>query len=127
MIESLKKLLFSNKLMAILLTLFTISIGVATFVENDFGTPAAKKVIYNTHWFELIIFLLGINLIGNIQKYKLWKKEKWSVFIFHVAWIIIVIGAGVTRYIGFEGSMPIRQDQEMNRMISMRRQTVKSG
>jgi len=120
MIESLKKLLFSNKLMAILLTLFTISIGVATFVENDFGTPAAKKVIYNTHWFELIIFLLGINLIGNIQKYKLWKKEKWSVFIFHVAWIIIVIGAGVTRYIGFEGSMPIRQDQEMNRMISMR-------
>ena len=31
---------------------FAVSIGVATFIENDFGTQTAKAVVYNARWFE---------------------------------------------------------------------------
>ncbi|MFT4662571.1 MAG: cytochrome c-type biogenesis protein CcsB [Patiriisocius sp.] len=120
MLQLLKKTLFSNKLMVILLLVFTFAIGIATFIENDYGTEASKKVIFNAHWFELVIFLLGLNLIGNIFKYKLYRKEKWTVFMFHTSWILIVIGAGVTRYYGYEGSMHIREGEASHRMVSQR-------
>lgn len=118
MFNSIKNILFSTKLTAFLLFVFAVAIGVATFIENDFGTPASKAVIFNTRWFELVIFLLTINLIGNIFKYKMFKKEKLATLTFHVSLIIIVIGAGITRYISFEGSMPIREGAMSNVIIS---------
>ncbi len=120
MLELIKKIIFSSRTLALLLFVFTFSIGLATFIENDYGTPASKMLIYNTHWFELVILLLGVNLVGSIVKYKLYRKKKLPVFLFHVAWIVIVIGAGVTRYYGFEGSMHIKEGQSEDRMVSQR-------
>ena len=76
MLKSIKDILFSTKLTAVLLLVFAIAIGYATFVENDYGTPAAKALIFNTRWFELVMVLLTINLIGNIFKYKLLRWAK---------------------------------------------------
>ena len=45
------KLLFSNKLTLVLLLAFAVSMAYATFVENDFGTPAARALIYDAWWF----------------------------------------------------------------------------
>ncbi len=118
MFTSIKNILFSTRLTALLFFVFAISIGVATFIENDFGTPASKAVVFNSRWFELVIFLLGINLIGNIFKYKMYKKEKLATLTFHVGLIVIVIGAGITRYISFEGSMPIREGATSSTIIS---------
>jgi cytochrome c-type biogenesis protein CcsB len=51
-------------------------------------------------------------------KYKSYKKGKWSIFIFHIAFLIIAIGAGITRYIGYEGIMHIREGQSSSTMVS---------
>lgn len=118
MLQHLKRFLFSNKLTTLLLFIVIAAAGIATFIENDYGTPAAKKVIYNTHWFELVILLLALNLVGNIFKFKLYSKRKMPVFLFHVAWIVIIIGAGVTRYFGYEGMMHIREGSSSKTMIS---------
>lgn len=118
MIESLKNTFFSTKLTALLLVVFAAAIGAATFIENDFGTAASKDLIFNTRWFEMVIFLLGVNLIGNIFKYKMFKKEKLTNLTYHVALIIIVIGAGVTRYVSFEGAMHIREGEMSNLIVS---------
>ena len=40
--------------------LFAAAIGIATFVENDFGTSAAQKIIFKSWWFELLLVLFGI-------------------------------------------------------------------
>ena len=85
--------LYSTKLMAVLFFVFAIAMGVATFIENDFGTQTAKKLVYNTWWFELIMVFFVINFFGNIFRYKLYKKEKWTVFMFHIAFLFIIIGA----------------------------------
>jgi cytochrome c-type biogenesis protein CcsB len=104
--------------MVILILLFAIAIGTATFIENDFGTPASKAVVYNTSWFELLLFLLFINLVANIQRYKLMQWKKWPVFLFHFAFILILLGSAVTRYISYEGILHIREGKSSSLMQS---------
>ena len=120
MLDKFIAFLFSMRLMAILILLFFVAIGYATFIENDFGTQTAKALIYNTTWFELIIVLLSVNMIANIYRYKLWRKEKWPVLLFHISFIMIVIGAGITRYVSFEGMMSIREGEQSNLIVSDR-------
>lgn len=106
-------------MMGTLIAIFAISIGAATFIENDFGTEAAKAVVYNATWFEILLILITGNLAANIYHYKLYKKEKWSMGLFHVSFIIILIGSGITRYIGYEGSMHIREGKTTNQITSI--------
>ncbi len=102
----------------ILLMLFAISIAYATFIENDYGTPTAQALIYQAWWFELLLLLGIINLSGSIFRYKLISRKKWAVLLFHLAFILILLGAGVTRYLGFEGSMHIREGESTNKVVS---------
>lgn len=111
-------LLFSSRLMAMLFIVFAVAMGVATFIENDFGTQTSKVLVYNTWWFELIMLLFCVNFFGNIFRYKLYRKEKWAVLAFHLSFILILVGAGVTRYFSFEGIMPIEEGESTNVFFS---------
>ena len=112
--------LFSTRLMSVLFLVFAAAMGVATFIENDFGTQTSKALVYNTWWFELIMVMFTINFFGNIFRYRLYKKEKWSVLLFHIAFLFILIGAGITRYISYEGIMPIKEGETSNVFFSER-------
>lgn len=104
--------------MAVLLLVFAFSMAYATFLENDYGTPTAKALIYEAKWFELIMVLLILNFIGNISRYRLWKREKWPVLIFHLAFVFIFIGGAITRYVSFEGTMHIREGETSNEIVT---------
>lgn len=104
--------------MAVLLLAFAFSMAYATFLENDYGTPTAKALIYEAKWFELIMLLLILNFIGNIGRYRLWKREKWPVLVFHLAFILIFIGGAITRYVSFEGTMHIREGETSNEIVT---------
>ena len=108
----------SMKTMAILMLIFAVSIGYATIVENDFGTMTAKAEIYNARWFEVLLGLLAINLMFNIYKYKMYTLKKAPIFIFHIGFLVILFGAAVTRYEGFEGTMHIREGSESSSIVS---------
>ncbi|MBK9290144.1 MAG: cytochrome c biogenesis protein CcsA [Bacteroidetes bacterium] len=111
-------ILFSMEMMSLMLIAFAIAIGTATFIENDFGTEAAKAVVYNATWFEVLLVLLGINLVANVFRYKMWRREKLVIFVFHISFIVILAGAAITRYIGYEGIMSIREGETESTMIS---------
>jgi len=115
-----EKIFFSTKTMTVLLFIFAISMAVATFVENDYDTPTAKSLIYESKWFEVLMLWLILLFIGNIQRYRLWRREKWPVLIFHLSFVFIFIGGAITRYISFEGQMPIRESETTNEIISDR-------
>ena len=106
------------KTAAIMMLIFAFAIGYATFVENDYGTMTAKADIYNARWFEILQALLTINLIYNIFKFKMYTLKKAPIFIFHLSFIIIVLGAAMTRFIGYEGTMHIREGETATTMIS---------
>ncbi len=106
------------KLMSILILLFAFAIGYATFIENDFGRATAKALVFSAWWFESILILLAYNLIINVIKFKLFRLEKIASLTFHLAFILILIGAGITRYISYEGMMHIREGDATNLFIS---------
>ena len=110
--------LFSTRLTTVLLFVFAYAIGAATFIENEFDTTTARIDIFRSKWLELILFLLMINFLGNIKKYNMISQKKWQSLVFHLAFVVIIIGAGVTRYFGYEGMMPIREGQTTNVMYT---------
>jgi cytochrome c-type biogenesis protein CcsB len=105
------KFLFSPVFMGSLLVFFAVSMAIATFVENDFGAGAAYARIYNAKWFELIMLLLAVNLTAQLVIFKMFRKAKLPVALFHLAFILMILGAGITRYTGWEGSIHIREGQ----------------
>ena len=114
MVETLKKILFSTRLMAVLFLVFAAAMAVGTFVESIYSTETAKIYVYNAKWFEFIMVFFVINFIGNMFRYQLLEWKKWPVLMLHLSWILIIVGAGVTRYIGYEGMMPIREGNTEN-------------
>ena len=112
------KFLFSTLMMGVLFVLFAVAMAVATFLENDFGSAAAYGMVYNSWWFELILLLLALNLVGQVVIFKLLKREKLTVALFHLSFILMIIGAGITRYFGWEGSIHIRESEEQQQCFS---------
>lgn len=112
--------LSSTRLMAVLFIVFAAVMGIATFIENEYNTDTARILVYNTKWFEAIMLIFVFNFIGNIKRYKLWSKAKLDTLILHLAFILILLGAFVTRYISFEGVMPIREGETVSQFYSDR-------
>lgn len=102
--------------MAVGLIVFLSAIGWATFLESMYDTQTAKIFVYNALWFEVLLTFLGINLIGNIFTYRLYKREKIASFMFHLSFLVILVGAATTRFFSFEGSMDIGEGQISNVM-----------
>jgi cytochrome c-type biogenesis protein CcsB len=92
--------------------------AIATFVESSYGTPTAQALIYKTRWFELVLVLLAVNLVKNLLKYRFFTKERFTLGLFHIAFLVILLGAAITRFISYEGVMHIRENQSSNNIIS---------
>ena len=119
--NTLKKILFSNRLTGILFISFAVAMAIGTFMDagqDTSPTPLTRNLIYNAWWFEGIMLLFVINFIGNIFKYNLFNKRKWPVLLLHLSWIFILVGAFVTRYISYEGVMSIREGATENSFLS---------
>ncbi|MCI4444027.1 MAG: cytochrome c biogenesis protein CcsA [Lentimicrobium sp.] len=112
--NKLTSILFSTRLMAILFLAFAIAMATGTFIESKYNTDTARIWVYNTWWFEGIMLVFMINFIGNIKRYNLLRKEKWATLMLHLAFVFIIAGAFITRYISYEGMMPIREGNTEN-------------
>ncbi|NOY36896.1 MAG: cytochrome c biogenesis protein CcsA [Chlorobi bacterium] len=110
--------LISMPLMGFLILFMAVSAGTATFIESSFGPVAARAAVYNAWWFELVILLIIINLVGNIFVRKVYKKKKLTIFLFHFSFVFIFLGAAVTRYISYEGTMHIREGRSSSEILS---------
>ena len=110
--------LFSISTAGFLLLLFAISLAAGTFIENSYSTEAARELVYNTWWLELILIVLSANMIANFLKHKMYLKKRLTMGVFHLAFVLIIIGAGVTRYFGSEGTVHIREGESTNILVS---------
>ncbi|MDX1462709.1 MAG: cytochrome c biogenesis protein CcsA, partial [Marinirhabdus sp.] len=113
--------LFSTRLTAVLFIVFAAAMAVGTFLDassDTSPTPYSRELIYNAWWFEAIMVFFVINFSGNIFRFRLYKKEKWATLILHLSFILILVGAFVTRYIGYEGRMEIREGATENTFLS---------
>jgi len=111
------KRILSMKMAVLMLFLFGAIIGSATFIENDYGTQTAQALIYKAKWFEIFLAYFIAILVYQVIKYKSYKTKP-AIFLFHFAFLVIAISALITRYIGYEGIMHIREGQSSNVMVS---------
>ena len=104
--------------MAFLFLALGFAMAIATFVESSYGTSAAKGIIYHSWWFELLWALFAVNLVNNILKFRLFILKRLTMGIFHVSFLLILLGAVVTRYISYEGTMHIREGNSSDKILS---------
>ena len=112
------RLLVSTKVSLVLLLILAGSMAVATFAENEYGSAVARFWVYEAWWFELILLWLAVNFLAHIPQYRLFRREKWPVGLFHAAFCLILLGAGITRYFSKEGQMHIRTGQTVDKFYS---------
>ena len=110
--------LFSVATAGFLLVLFATALAFGTFIENSYGTEAARSLVYNSWWLELIMIVLSMNMVANFIRHRMYRKKKLTMGIFHLAFILIILGAGVTRYFGSEGIVHIREGESTNILVS---------
>jgi len=106
------------RLSLILLFILAFGAGLATFLENFYDTQTAKVLVYEALWYECVMFACTICLAISIIKTKMYKK--FGAFLIHLGFIIIFIGAALTRYFGEEGVMHLRTLQSSNVMQSVK-------
>ncbi len=105
------------------LIVFAVAMAAGTFIEAVHGTEMARQVVFNAIWFELVLVLGAANLLASIFVRKLYRKEKLTIFVFHIAMVIIIVGAGITRYISYEGTMLIREGKSSNSIVRLDKTT----
>lgn len=110
--QSLLKIFYSFWVILPLAFFYALSCAVATFIENDYGTIAARAIVYNSWWFGLLHIYLIIALIASFIYYRSLQRKKYISALFHLSFIIIIVGAGVTRYFGREGMFVVSENQK---------------
>jgi cytochrome c-type biogenesis protein CcsB len=121
--KKLASILFSTRLTGTLFIVFAVAMAVGTFLDassETSPTPYSREIIYNAWWFEAIMVIFMINFLGNMTRYSLHKRENWSTLLIHLSFILVLLGAFVTRYIGYEGVVHIREGETSNVMLSER-------
>lgn len=119
--KKIASILFSTRLMGILFIAYFVAMAVGTFLDQGqetSPTPYSRYWVYDAWWFTLIHILFVVNFVGNIFRFKLLRKEKITTLIFHVSFILILVGAGITRYISYEGVMPIEEGASETSFLS---------
>lgn len=107
-----------------LFLLFALFCALATFIESAYGTPTAWAMVYGTLYFGFLQLLLGLNLLCALFKYHMLSLKKLPIALFHISFLLILIGAALTRYFGFEGLLHIREN-ETNAVITSTKAFVK--
>jgi cytochrome c-type biogenesis protein CcsB len=110
--------LFNTRAAGMYILLFAAAIAIGTFIENDYGTSSAQHVVYKSWWFSLLLVLFCVTILTNIKRFRMLEQRKWALLLFHASMVIILIGAGVTRYFGYEGVMHIRENDSSSSILS---------
>lgn len=105
----LKKYISSPVVMLLLLSIYCIAMAVATFVESNLSTQIARSYVYHNVWFMLLQLLICINGVAIIKKRGLFTLKKIGSLLFHLSFLVILIGAMTTHLLSREGVMHIRE------------------
>ncbi len=115
-LRSVQSIFFSVKTSILLFIILSVSMAIGTFIENDFGTETALSLVYKARWFEILWLALIVNLTGGLFLYRLWRKK--SVLVIHLSFFLIFVGAFLTRYAGYEGTVHLREGEKKDYMLS---------
>ena len=94
--------------LAVVLIFFSaLALGLATFVEAAYGTPAVQFYVYQTWWFETILVLLAINIFCAAAIRYPWKRHQTGFVITHIGLLTLLFGAFISRTKGIDAQVTV--------------------
>lgn len=93
----------------ILLSLYTLliaSMGIATIVEKIYGSNYVQQTVYGSWWFIMLWGMLAVASVVFIISEKLHRRL--TVFMLHVSFLVMLVGALVTHLTSVEGTIHLR-------------------
>lgn len=115
--EKLIRSLSSYQTSIILLLIYAAGLAMATLVEKQMGTVAARMLIYYSPLFLFLQLLLVVNFLLLLSRYHYIRRRKWTVMVLHVALIVILGGALTTHLFSREGQVHIREGESSDEMV----------
>ena len=99
------------KLTVVLLALLAGAMAYGTYVETMASNGAARILVYRAWWFDTLIALLALNLIGCTLRRAPYKIHQYPWITTHIALLILMAGAMITHRFGMQGSMMIAEGE----------------
>jgi len=113
------KFLSSVKLGAILMAVVAVGSAFGTIIESFYGgRDVAYGLVYAATWFEFVLGFIVLNLILSFFKRMPYRPQRYGFALIHLSMIVILVSAGITRYFGYEGVMPIREGDTVDYIFS---------
>jgi hypothetical protein len=122
-IFSLYEFFASLKLAVVLILLVAMLLGLATFVEANYGTAAVGFLIYHTWFFAALLSLLALNIFCAAAIRFPWKRHQTGFVITHIGLLTLLAGSAISDrgsvnsqmlvYLGDSNQVAIDMDQSI--------------
>jgi cytochrome c biogenesis protein ResB len=101
----------SVKLTIVLLAALAAAMAYGTTIETRLSNGAARILVYHAWWFDTLIALLALNLIGCTLRRAPYKPHQAGWIVTHIALLIIMTGAVITHRFGMQGQMIVPEGE----------------
>ena len=88
-----------------------------TIIESRGSREIAWSAIYGTVWFDLFLFLIGVNLVIAVINRIPIRRHQWPFVVTHVAIVVLLAGAWISQTYGYEGRLVVYEGEEENRLL----------
>ncbi len=89
---------------------------IGTILESRGSREIAWSAVYGTVWFDLFLFLIGINLVIAVINRLPIQRHQWPFVVTHFAIVILLAGAWISRTYGYEGRLMVHEGEQENRL-----------
>lgn len=110
----------NGKMAFVLLGLLIVAMAGATIFERTQGTEQTLNWFYHSPWMLVLWLWLALTGLYFVFERKLYKKG--SVFLLHLSLIVMLLGAAVSHFTSFSGTLAIRKGEVANLFYSPERQ-----
>ena len=97
--------------------------GIATFLEHSQGTPWVTRYIYHSPIFLSVWALLAVLTLAVLHRLRMWRKT--FVWMLHLSFIIILVGAGISFLTSRKGQLHLRMNVPAFRFMEQETQVMK--
>jgi hypothetical protein len=102
----------------LLVALLVVCIALATFMQKYDSFDVSLRFIYNTVWFEILWWILGIFMSVNFLYQLIYGKAKIGSFTLHLGIILIILAAILSKHFAYEGQLYLSVNEDSNTIYS---------
>lgn len=92
---------------ALIAALTVVLVWSAFDLDRRYGTRVVQFAVYNSWWFALLNFLLGVNVLCAALVRFPWRKRQAGFLITHAGILVLLVGCLATRQRGIDAQLPI--------------------